>query len=149
MTTGKAIALTRQTFVGKVMSLLFNRLSVLVTALVSWLACLDTWALIWFSAVPWKALLPPANWLTPRTVCALLSFPLLTHHVLSLLYLRGRGHPPTRSPNFMITPWVQWLIYPVFFAPVRLPDSPTGYSFCLRNLQSGRLRATFWHQNYA
>ena len=30
MTTGKTIALTRQTFVGKVMSLLFNRLSRLV-----------------------------------------------------------------------------------------------------------------------
>ena len=33
MTTGKAIALTRQTFVGKVMSLLFNMLSRLVIAL--------------------------------------------------------------------------------------------------------------------
>ena len=32
MTTGKIIALTRQTFVGKVMSLLFNRLSNLVIA---------------------------------------------------------------------------------------------------------------------
>ena len=32
MTTGKAIALTRWTFVGKVMSLLFNRLSRLVIA---------------------------------------------------------------------------------------------------------------------
>ena len=32
MTTGKAIALTRQTFVGKVMSLLFNTLSRLVIA---------------------------------------------------------------------------------------------------------------------
>ena len=32
MTTGKTIALTRQTFVGKVMSLLFNILSVLVIA---------------------------------------------------------------------------------------------------------------------
>ena len=31
MTTGKAIALTRQTFVGRVMSLLFNMLSRLVT----------------------------------------------------------------------------------------------------------------------
>ena len=30
MTTGKTIALTRQTFVGKVMSLLFNMLSTLV-----------------------------------------------------------------------------------------------------------------------
>ena len=33
MTTGKTIALTRQTFVGKVMSLLFNMLSTLVIAL--------------------------------------------------------------------------------------------------------------------
>ena len=32
MTTGKTIALTRQTFVGKVMSLLFNMLSRFVTA---------------------------------------------------------------------------------------------------------------------
>ena len=32
MTTGKAIALTRQTFIGKVMSLLFNTLSRLVIA---------------------------------------------------------------------------------------------------------------------
>ena len=45
MTTGKNIALTRQTFVGKVMSLLFNMLSRLVTTflrrskhlLISWL----------------------------------------------------------------------------------------------------------------
>ena len=32
MTTGKTVALTRQTFVGKVMSLLFNKLSRLVIA---------------------------------------------------------------------------------------------------------------------
>ena len=45
MTTGKTIALTRQTYVGKVMSLLFNKLSRLVIAflprsnrlLISWL----------------------------------------------------------------------------------------------------------------
>ena len=45
MTTGKTIALTRQTFVGKGMSLLFNMLSILVIAflprskclLISWL----------------------------------------------------------------------------------------------------------------
>ena len=45
MTTGKTIALTRQTFAGKVMSLLFNMLSRLVIAflprskciLISWL----------------------------------------------------------------------------------------------------------------
>ena len=50
MTTGKTIALTRQTFVGKVMSLLFNMLSRLVIAflprskhlLISWLQSLST-----------------------------------------------------------------------------------------------------------
>ena len=49
MTTGKAIALTRQTFVGKVTSLLFNMLSRLVIAflprskrlLISWLQSLS------------------------------------------------------------------------------------------------------------
>ena len=49
MTTGKTIALTRHTFVGKVMSLLFNMLSRLVTAflprsehlLISWLQSLS------------------------------------------------------------------------------------------------------------
>ena len=50
MTTGKTIALTRQTFVGKVISLLFNTLSRLVIAflprskylLISWLQALST-----------------------------------------------------------------------------------------------------------
>ena len=50
MTTGKTIALTRRTFVGKVMSLLFNMLSSLVIAflprskclLISWLQSLST-----------------------------------------------------------------------------------------------------------
>ena len=49
MTTGKTIALTRQTFVGKVMSLLFNMLSSFVIAflpsskylLISWLQSLS------------------------------------------------------------------------------------------------------------
>ena len=40
MTTGKTIALTRQTFVGKVMSLLFNMLSRLVIAFLSRHVCL-------------------------------------------------------------------------------------------------------------
>ena len=49
MTTGKTIALTKQTFVGKVMSLLFNMLSSLVInilprnkrLLISWLQSLS------------------------------------------------------------------------------------------------------------
>ena len=53
MTTGKTVALTRQTFVGKVMSLLFNTLSRFVIAflprrehlLISWLQ--SPFAVIW------------------------------------------------------------------------------------------------------
>ena len=38
MTTGKTIALTRRTFVGKVMSVLLNMLSrLIITLLISWL----------------------------------------------------------------------------------------------------------------
>ena len=40
MTTGKTIALTRQSFVGKVMSLLFNMLSRLVITFLPWSNCL-------------------------------------------------------------------------------------------------------------
>ena len=39
MTTGKTVALTRQTFVGKVMSLLFNMLSRLVITFLPWSKC--------------------------------------------------------------------------------------------------------------
>ena len=67
---GKTIALTRQTFVSKVMSLLFNMLSMLVIAflprskrlLISWLqsssaVILDTWILVFYSCcnkLPWS-----------------------------------------------------------------------------------------------
>ena len=42
MTTGKTIALTRRTFVGKVMSLLFNMLSRLVLGTFKWRGVLET-----------------------------------------------------------------------------------------------------------
>ena len=72
MTTGKTIALTRQTFVGKVMSLLFNMLSRLVIAflptskclLISWLQspsavchCFPIYFLFttkWWHQMPWS-----------------------------------------------------------------------------------------------
>ena len=46
MTTGKTIALTRQTFVGKVMSLLFNMLSRFVIAFLPRSKCLNFMAAI-------------------------------------------------------------------------------------------------------
>ena len=51
MTTGKAIALTRQTFVGKVMSLLLNMLSRLVIAFLSRSKCL---LISWLQSPPRK-----------------------------------------------------------------------------------------------
>ena len=46
MTTGKSIAVTRWTFVGKVMSLLFNMLSRLVTAFLPRSKCLNFMAAV-------------------------------------------------------------------------------------------------------
>ena len=58
MTTGKTIALTRQTFVGKVMSLLFNRLSSLVITFLQMSKCL---------LISWLQL-PSAVILEPRKI---------------------------------------------------------------------------------
>ena len=55
MTTGKTIVLTIQTFVGKVMSLLFNTLSRFVTAFLLRSKCLNV------TAVPTVILEPPKN----------------------------------------------------------------------------------------
>ena len=55
MTTGKTIALTRRTFVGKVMSLLFNVLSRLVIAFLPRSKCL----LIWLLQSPYAVILEP------------------------------------------------------------------------------------------
>ena len=44
--TVKAIDLTRQTFVGKVMSLLFNTLSSFITAFLPWSKCLNFMAAV-------------------------------------------------------------------------------------------------------
>ena len=58
MTTGKTIALTRRTFVGKVMSLLFNMLSRLVIAFLPRSKCL---LISWLQSPPAVILEPPQN----------------------------------------------------------------------------------------
>ena len=58
MTTGKTIALTRQTFAGKVMSLLFNMLSRLIIAFLPKSKCL---LISWLQS-------PPAVILEPRKI---------------------------------------------------------------------------------
>ena len=57
MTTGKTIALTRQTFVGKVMSLLFNMLSMLVIIFLTRSKCL---LLSWLQSPSAVILEPPS-----------------------------------------------------------------------------------------
>ena len=55
MTTGKTIALTRWTFVGKVMSLLFNMLSRLVIIFFAWiLFSYDLWQIVRAERLLWE-----------------------------------------------------------------------------------------------
>ena len=74
MTTGKTIALTRQTFVGKVMSLLFNMLSRLVITFLPRSKCL----LISWSQLPSAVILEP-----PKVKSATVS-PSICHEVMGL-----------------------------------------------------------------
>ena len=72
MTTGKTIALTRRTFVGKVMSLLFNMLSRLVITFLPRSKCL----LISWLQSPSAVILEPKN-IKPDTV-----YPSICHEVM-------------------------------------------------------------------
>ena len=67
MTTGKTTALTRQTFVGKVMSLLFNMLSRLVIAFLPRSKCL---LILWLQS-------PSAVILEPKKIKSVTRFPCL------------------------------------------------------------------------
>ena len=55
MTTGKIIALTRWTFVGKVTSLLFNMLSRLVITFLGAISSVQSLSCVWLFATPWIA----------------------------------------------------------------------------------------------
>ena len=74
MTTGKTIALTRWTFVGKVMSLLFNMLSRLVIAFLPRSKCL---LISWLQS-------PSAVILEPRKIKSLIVSPSICHEVMGL-----------------------------------------------------------------
>ena len=77
MTTGKTIALTRQTFVGKVISLLFNMLSRLVIAFLPRSKCL---LILWMQS-------PSAVTLEPKKikfVTVSIIFSSICHEVMGL-----------------------------------------------------------------
>ena len=75
MTTGKTIALTKRTFVGKVMSLLFNMLSRLVITFLPRSKCL----LISWLQSPSAVILEPPK-IKPDTVSTV--FPSISHEVM-------------------------------------------------------------------
>ena len=80
MTTGKTVALTRRTFVGKVMSLLFNMLSRLVLAFLPRRKCL---LISWLQS-------PPAVILEPKkikSVTVSIVSPSICHEVMGLFLL--------------------------------------------------------------
>ena len=72
MTTGKTIALTRQTSVGKVMSLLFNILSVLIITFLPRSKCL---------LISWQQS-PSAGILEPKKVKSATVSPSISHEVM-------------------------------------------------------------------
>ena len=78
MTTGKTIALTRWTFVGKVMSLLFNMLYRLVINFLLKLSVLISWL-----QSPSAVILEPPK-IKPDTVSTV--FPSISHEVLGSLF---------------------------------------------------------------
>ena len=89
MTTGKVIALTRQTFVCKVMSLLFNMLSMFVIAFLPRTKCP---LISWLQSPSAMILEPPKSW----TLCNLPDFSV--HGVLLARILERvwrKGNPLT------------------------------------------------------
>ena len=82
MTTGKTIALTRQTFVGKVMSLLFNMLSRLVITFLSKSKCL---LISWLQSPSAVILKPPK--IKSATVSSV--SPSICHEVMGCHDLKG------------------------------------------------------------
>ena len=72
MTTGKTIALTRQTFVSKVMSLLFNKLSRLV---ITFLPRGNHLLILWLQS-------PSAVVLKPKKIKSLTVSPSICHEVM-------------------------------------------------------------------
>ena len=72
MTTGKTIALTRQTFVGKVLSLLFNMLSRLV---ITFLPRSKHLLISWLQS-------PPVVILEPKKIKSLTVSPSICHEVM-------------------------------------------------------------------
>ena len=96
MTTGKTIALTRRTFVGKVMSLLFNMLSMLVIAFLPRSKCL---LISWLQS-------PSAVILEPQKINSATVSPSICHEMM--------------GPDAMILVSECWALSQLFHSPLSL-----------------------------
>ena len=86
MTTGKTIALTRPTFVSKLMSLLFNTLSKFVITFLPRSKCL----LISWLQLPSVVILEPKK--IRKSVTVSIVFPSICHEVMGPVLLPGKSH---------------------------------------------------------
>ena len=101
MTTGKTIALTRWTFVGKVMSLLLNMLSRLVIAFLPRSNCL---LILWLQS-PSTVILDPKK---RKSITTSTFFPIICHEVMGLDRASLIDHLLKNLPPMQETP-VQFL----------------------------------------
>ena len=107
MTTGKTIALTRWTFVGKVMSLLFNMLSKLVITLFPRSKCLLISWLQSTSAVIWEP--RKIKLATVPTVSPSICHEVMGPDALILVFWMLNFKPAFKNPSSMRESWVQSL----------------------------------------
>ena len=113
MTTGKTIALTRQTFVGNVMSLLFNMLSRLVITLLPRSKCL---LISWLQSSSAVILEPPKiNSDTVSTVSPSISHEVIEPDVMILVFSMLSLKPIFSLSSFTFMHWRRkWQLTPVF-----------------------------------
>ena len=117
MTTGKTIALTRCTFVGKVMSLLFNMLSRLV---ITFLPRSKRLLISWLQS-------PSALILEPRKIQSATVFPCICHEVMGPDALL-QGIFPTQGLNLRLLHLLHWQVGSLQLAT---PGKPKQLHICI------------------
>ena len=138
MTTGKIIALTRQTFVGKVTSLLFNMMSRLVITFLPRASVLILWLQSWSAVI----LEPPKI----KSVTVSTVFPSICHEVMRLVV--------------MIFIFECWVLSQHFHSPLSFPSRgslihlcflPQGWCLCISevvDIPPGNLDSSLCAQNF-
>jgi len=125
MTTGKTIALTRWTFVGKVMSQLFNKLSRLVITFLPWSKHL---VISWLQSPSAVLLEPPKI----KSVTVSIVAPSICHQVM--------------GPDAMILVFECWGLSQLFHSPLSLSSGGSLVLLCF--LPKGWCHLHIWDYSY-